>query len=178
MTRVALISSKGLMTHEVQMTPERQTMSTRAIQTLKKAQLPFEVITYTHKEKGAAFAAQAMGFPLERTVKTLIADLGGRRYMAALLPGNTQLDLKKLARVFHTKHASMADAPTAERLTGYLVGGISPFGLKQPLESVIDSPIMNYETVVINGGRRGVMLKIAPSDILLALKCAVAEIGR
>lgn len=153
-------------------------MSTRAIQTLKKAQLPFEVITYTHKEKGAAFAAQAIGFPLERTVKTLIADLGGRRYMAALLPGNTQLDLKKLARVFHTKHASMADAPTAERLTGYLVGGISPFGLKQPLKSVIDSPIMNYRTVAINGGRRGVMIKMAPSDILLALKCAVAEIGR
>ena len=166
------------MTHKVQMTPERQIMPTRAIQTLIKAQVPFEVTTYTHKEKGAAFAAQAIGFPLERTVKTLIADLGGRRYMAALLPGNTQLDLKKLASVFHTKHASMADAPTAERLTGYFVGGISPFGLKQPLESVIDSPIMNCQTVVINGGRRGVMLKMAPSDILLALKCAVAEIGR
>ena len=153
-------------------------MPTRAIQTLKKAQLPFEVIPYTHKVKGAAFAAHAIGFPLEKTVKTLIADLGGHRYVAALLPGNTQLDLKKLARFFHTKHASMASITIAERLTGYHVGGISPFGLKQPLESVIDSPIMNYSTVVINGGRRGVMLKMAPGDILTALTCPVAEIGR
>ena len=100
------------MTHKVQMTPERQIMPTRAIQTLIKAQVPFEVTTYTHKEKGAAFAAQAIGFPLEKTVKTLIAELGGRRYVAALLPGNTQLDLKKLARAFHIKHASMLSSNT------------------------------------------------------------------
>jgi Cys-tRNA(Pro)/Cys-tRNA(Cys) deacylase len=153
-------------------------MPTRAIQTLKKARIPFEVVTYTHKEKGAVFAAQAIGFPLEKTVKTLIADLDGRRYAAALLPGDKQLDLKKLARFFDTKHASMASTTLAERLTGYLVGGISPFGLKQPMEFVIDSPIMNYKTVVINGGRRGVMLKMAPGDILSALKCKTAEIGR
>ena len=153
-------------------------MPTRAIQALKRAQLPFEVISYTHKVKGAAYAAQAIGFPLEKTVKTLIADLGEQRFVAALLPGNAQLDLKKLARFFRTKHASMANTTMAERLTGYRVGGISPFGLKQPLESIIDSPIMNYPTVVINGGRRGVMLKMAPGDILAALMCHVAEIGR
>ena len=153
-------------------------MPTRAIQALKRAQLPFEVIPYTHKVKGAAFASQAIGFPLEKTVKTLIADLGEQRFVAALLPGNTLLDLKKLARFFHTKHASMATTIIAERLSGYRVGGISPFGLKQPLESIIDSPIMNYPTVVINGGRRGVMLKMAPGDILAALMCPVAEIGR
>jgi len=153
-------------------------MSTRAIQTLKKAQVPFEVITYTHKEKGAVFASQAIGFPIERTVKTLIAGLGGRQYMAALLPGDTQLDLKKLAKVFHTKHASMASTAIAERLTGYLVGGISPFGLKQPLESVMDSSIMNHQEVIINGGRRGLMLKMAPDDILHALKSTTADIGR
>ncbi len=153
-------------------------MPTRAIQSLKKARLPFEVIPYTHKVKGAVFAAQAIGFPLEKIVKTLIADLGGQRYVAALLPGNTQLDLKKLARFFHTKRASMASTTMAERLTGYRLGGISPFGLKQPFESVIDSPIMNYPAVVINGGRRGVMLKMAPDDILTALMCPVAEIGK
>jgi Cys-tRNA(Pro)/Cys-tRNA(Cys) deacylase len=153
-------------------------MSTRAIQTLKKAQVPFEVITYTHKEKGAAFASQAIGFPLEKTLKTLIAGLGGQQYMAALLPGDTQLDLKKLAKVFHAKHTSMASTAIAERLTGYFVGGISPFGLKQPLESVMDSSIMNHQAVIINGGRRGVMLKMAPGDILHVLKCTTADIGR
>jgi Cys-tRNA(Pro)/Cys-tRNA(Cys) deacylase len=153
-------------------------MSTRAIQALKKAQLPFEVITYIHKEKGAAFASQATGFPLEKTIKTLIADLGGRRYAAALLPGNLQLDLKKLARIFHTKNASMADIATAERLSGYFVGGISPFGLKQSLEFVMDLSIMSYQEVVLNGGQRGVMLKMAPGDIIRVLKCKTAEIGK
>ena len=153
-------------------------MSTRAIQTLKKAQIPFEVVTYTHKEKGAVFAAQAIGFPLEKTVKTLIAGLNGRRYTAALLPGDKQLDLKKLAGFFHTKHASMAPTDIAERLTGYLVGGISPFGLKQKLECVMDVAIMSYETVLVNGGKRGVMLKMAPGDILAVLKCPVAKVGK
>jgi Cys-tRNA(Pro)/Cys-tRNA(Cys) deacylase len=153
-------------------------MSTRAIQTVKNAKLPFEVITYIHKEKGAAFASRATGFPLEKTVKTLIADLGRRWYAAALLPGNLQLDLKKLARVFHTKNARMADITTAERLSGYFVGGISPFGLKQPFEFVMDRSIMNYQEIFINGGQRGVMLKMAPGDILHVLKCRTAEIGK
>ena len=145
---------------------------------MKQARIPFEVTTYTHKEKGAAFAAQAIGFPLEKTVKTLIADLGERRYVAALLPGSTQLDLKKLARAFHVKHASMAEVFMAERLTGYLVGGISPFGLKQSLDCVMDSSIIQHRTVLINGGRRGMMLKMAPRDILAVLRCRTADIGR
>ena len=153
-------------------------MSTRAIQILSDTNVPFEVIPYAHKEKGAAFAAQAVGFPLEKTVKTLIAGVGGKQYVAALLPGNLQLDLKKLARFFHTKQASMADTVVAERLSGYVVGGISPFGLRQPLMSVMDSSIMKYRTVLINGGQRGVMLKMAPGDILSVLKCTVAKIGK
>ena len=153
-------------------------MSTRAVQVLNKTRVPFEVITYVHEKKGAVFAAQAMGFPLEKTVKTLIADLGGGRYAVALLPGDTQLDLKKLAGIFGVKHASMADTSTAERLTGYLVSGISPFGLKQPLESVMDNAIMQHRTVAVNGGKRGLMLKMAPGDIRAALGCRVAELGK
>jgi Cys-tRNA(Pro)/Cys-tRNA(Cys) deacylase len=153
-------------------------MSTRAIQVLKKAQVPFEIITYPHKEKGAAAASQAIGFPLEKTVKTLITDIGDGRYAAALLPGSKQLHLKKLARVFQSKHAAMADIARAERLSGYSIGGISPFGLRQPLASVMDRSIMDHESIVINGGQRGVMLKMRPSDILSVLACTVAEIAR
>ena len=162
----------------VNLIPVVENMSTRAILALNSAGVPFEVITYAHRKKGAAFAAQAMGFPLEKTVKTLIANLGGPRYAVALLPGNIQLDLKKLAGIFGVKHASMADTVTAERLSGYLVSGISPFGLKQPLESVMDSAIMPHQTVAINGGKRGLMLKMAPGDIRAALGCRVADIGR
>jgi Cys-tRNA(Pro)/Cys-tRNA(Cys) deacylase len=153
-------------------------MSTRAIKILKKARVPIKVITYVHKEKGAAFAAQAIGFTLERTIKTLIVDLGDRRYVAALLPGNKKLDVKKLARVYRVKLAAMADVPTAERLTGYIVGGISPFGTKRQLDYVMDRSVLDYATIAINAGKRGVMLQMAPQDILASLPCQVADIGR
>jgi Cys-tRNA(Pro)/Cys-tRNA(Cys) deacylase len=153
-------------------------MSTRAIQHLKWKDVSFEVIKYEHEEKGAAFAARATGFPLDRTVKTLVVDLGGRNYCLALLPGDRQLDLKQLAQVFAVKRADMADTATAERLTGYLVGGISPFGTKQALPAVMEKRIREYAQVLINAGQRGVMLKMAPEDIVAALGCRLESISK
>jgi Cys-tRNA(Pro)/Cys-tRNA(Cys) deacylase len=153
-------------------------MSTRAIRYLKRKDVSFELVKYEHEEKGAEFAARATGFPLDRTVKTLVVDLGGRNYCLALLPGDRQLDLKQLAQVFAAKRAAMAATATAERLTGYLVGGISPFGTKQVLPAVMEKRIRKYAEVLINAGQRGVMLKMAPEDIVKALGCRVDSIAR
>ena len=153
-------------------------MSIRAMQYLKHRKIPFEVIKYEHEEKGAEFAAHATGYPLDRTVKTLVVDFGGRNYCLALLPGDRQLDLKQLAQVFAVKRAGMADTATAERLTGYLVGGISPFGTKQTLPTVMEKRITEYAEVLINAGQRGVMLKMVPQDIVEALGCRVEGIAR
>ena len=153
-------------------------MSTRAMRVLKKAKVPFEVLSYQHDQKGAAFAAQATGFPLERTIKTLIAVLGERKYVAALLPGDAQLDLKRLARAFQVKQAAMADVPTAQRLSGYTVGGISPFGMQRRLDTILEVAILNHMTIVINAGKRGLMLEMAPRDIVRLLGCRVAAIAR
>ena len=152
-------------------------MSTPAIRFLKARGLPFEVIAYEHLEKGAEFAARSTGFALADTVKTLVVDAGPQRNVLVLVPGNRQLDLKRLARALAAKKASMADAATAERLTGYHVGGISPFGGRQPLPVVMDAIILASEKVLINAGRRGVMLKMAPQDILSGLNCVVAEVS-
>lgn len=152
-------------------------MSTRAIQHLNRKDVSFDVVKYEHKEKGAEFAARATGFPLDRTVKTLVVDLGGRNYCLALLPGDRQLDLKRLAQVFAVKRAIMADTASAERLTGYRVGGISPFGTKQGLPVVMERRIREYAQVLINAGQRGVMLKMAPADIVKALGCRVESIA-
>ena len=89
-------------------------MSTRAIKFLRQKKIPFEVITYEHEEKGAEFASKATGFPLERTVKTLVADLGGKKYSLALMPGDRQLALKRLAKACAVKRVAMADTQTAE----------------------------------------------------------------
>lgn len=153
-------------------------MSTRAIQHLKWKDVSFDIVKYEHEEKGAVFAARATGFPLDRTVKTLVVDLGGRNYCLALLPGDRQLDLKQLARAFAVKRAAMADTAMAERLTGYLVGGISPFGTKQALPAIMEKRIREYAEVLINAGQRGVMLKMAPEDIVAALGCRVESISK
>jgi len=152
-------------------------MSTPAIRFLKARGLPFEVVAYEHLEKGAEFAARATGFALADTVKTLVVDAGPQRNVLALVPGDRQLDLKRLARALAARKASMADAATAERLTGYRIRGISPFGSRQPLPVVMDATILASETVLINAGRRGVMLKMSPQDIRAGLNCLVAEVS-
>jgi Cys-tRNA(Pro)/Cys-tRNA(Cys) deacylase len=153
-------------------------VSTRAIAYLKKNEIPYEVVKYEHDEKGAEFAAKATGYPLERTVKTLVVELDRKDYCLALLPGHRQLDLKKLASFLGVKRAAMVDIKTAERLTGYLVGGISPFGTQQRIATVMESSILNNKEVLINAGQRGVMLKMASGDIVAALECRVLPIVR
>ena len=153
-------------------------MSTRAIAYLKKKKIPYEVVKYEHEEKGAEFAARATGYALERTVKTLVVELERRRYCLALLPGHRELDLKKLAALCGVKRTAMVDIKTAERLTGYLVGGISPFGTQQRLETFMEESILANEEILINGGQRGVMLKMAPGHIVAALGCKVLSIAK
>ena len=153
-------------------------MTTRAISYLKNKKIPYEVVKYEHRAKGAEFAAKATGYPLERTVKTLVVELDRRSYCLALLPGDRELDLKKLASSVGIKRTTMVDIKTAERLTGYLVGGISPFGTQQRLGTVMESSILNNDEILINAGRRGMMLKMAPGDIVKALDSRVASIAR
>ncbi len=153
-------------------------MTTRAIVFLKKAGIPHDVVTYDHQEKGAVFAARATAFPLEQTVKTLVTETDSAAHCLALLPGHRQLNLKKLARILGVKRIAMADTATAERLTGYLVGGISPFATRHPLPVVMDAAIPAAAIVMINAGQRGTMLKMAPEDIIRAMACRVADIAR
>ena len=153
-------------------------MSTRAIAYLEKNKIPYEVIKYDHQEKGAEYAAKATGNPLEIMVKTLVVELDRKRYCLALLPGHRELNLKKLASSSGCKRTAMVDINTAERLTGYLVGGISPFGTRQRLETVMESSILDNPKILINAGQRGMMLKMDPEDIVKVIGCKVASIAR
>jgi Cys-tRNA(Pro)/Cys-tRNA(Cys) deacylase len=148
-------------------------MSTRAVKFLEQKGIPFEMIKYPHEEKGAEFASRAVGFPVERTIKTLVVDLGKRNYCFVLMPGDKQLVLKRLAKAFAVKRAAMVDTATAERLTGHLVGGISPFGSKQQLPAAMEESLFKFDRVLINAGQRGAMLMMAPGDIVEALDCKV-----
>jgi Cys-tRNA(Pro)/Cys-tRNA(Cys) deacylase len=151
-------------------------VSTRAIAWLKQRKISHELVHYDHEQKGAAFAAAAVGFPLAQTVKTLVVDLGGGAFGLALMPGDRELSLKKAARAFGVKKAAMAAVDVAERLTGYHVGGISPFGLRQGLPAVMEAGLLGHETVMINAGQRGLMLKMAPGDIVAVIGCRAASL--
>jgi len=153
-------------------------MSTRAIQYLKKNRITFEVVTYTHEAKGAAFAAQATGYPLKMTVKTLVVELEDNQYTLVLVPGDRQLSMKRLAKACGGKRAAMAAPKTAERLTGYPVGGISPFGTRQGLPVVMDAGIDKNEKILINAGQRGKMILMSPADIQKTLSCTRAPVSQ
>jgi Cys-tRNA(Pro)/Cys-tRNA(Cys) deacylase len=111
------------------------------------------------------------------TVKTLVVNLGEKKYTLVLMPGDRQLSMKRLAKACDVKRATMADARTAERLTGYLTGGIGPFGAKQKLPVVLEAGILKFDKVLINAGQRGALLMMAPMDIRSALACKVAKLA-
>ncbi len=152
-------------------------MSTRAISFLKQKKILFDILKYDHAAKGAAFAAQATGFALEQTVKTLVCDTPPKGHHLALMPGDLQLSLKKMAKACAVKRAAMADTQTAERLTGYLVGGISPFATQQHLPVIMEVSILEHDAVAINAGQRGTMLVMAPADILNILAGKIFDIA-
>jgi Cys-tRNA(Pro)/Cys-tRNA(Cys) deacylase len=151
-------------------------MATRAIALLSDAKVPFDVVKYNHREKGAAFAARATGFALSQTVKTLVVDIGGSQYVLALTPGDASLDLRRLAKACSSKRAAMAPAAAAERITGYRTGGISPFGTRQRLVVIMERRLLEFDEVMINAGQRGIMLKMRPLDILGVLGARTSAI--
>jgi Cys-tRNA(Pro)/Cys-tRNA(Cys) deacylase len=102
--------------------------------------------------------------------------LSNKSYALALMPGDRQLSLKKIAGVCRTKRATLADAESAHRLTGYLIGGISPFGTRKRLPVVMERQLLSYNDVMINGGRRGILLKMRPEDILKALNAKTYDL--
>ena len=153
---------------------------TRAIQALERAGVPFHV-HYYHVDPadgsyGRAVAA-AVGVSGDRMFKTLIASVDGRP-MVGIVPVDRQLSLKALAKVAAGKRAHMVDSKDAERLTGYVVGGISPFGRVRNLPVFVDESAFKHETVFVSGGQRGVQLEIDP-DLLVAMnsgrKAPIAE---
>ncbi|MFP4032044.1 MAG: YbaK/EbsC family protein [Desulfococcaceae bacterium] len=153
-----------------------KTKASRAVTFLKRRGVNFEIVTYDHREKGAAAAAAATGFPLSSTVKTLVAEVAGTGPVLALMPGDRELSLKLLAKAFAGKRATMADPAAAERLTGYLVGGISPFGVRKPLPAAMEADLLNRDRVLINGGGRGLMLRMKPDDIAAVLNCRTVRL--
>lgn len=135
------------------------------------------MVKYTHEEKGAVFAAEAIGFDLEKTVKTLVVDVGKKGYSLALMPGHLELSMKKVAAACRSKRATMVKPEEAERVTGYKVGGISPFGTRKIMPAIMEQGLLQFERVAINAGQRGLMLIMNPVTISDLAGCITADIA-
>jgi len=122
-------------------------------------------------------AAEAIGVDPHRVFKTLIATVDERDHVVAIVPVSGQLSLKELAAALHAKRAEMCPPQTAQRITGYVVGGISPFGQKRALTTVIDETCVLFDTIFVSGGRRDLDIEIAPDDLVAVLGAVVAPIG-
>jgi len=154
--------------------------ATRATQALDRAGVAYEVHIYEVTEKvgdgyGQAVAA-ALGMPPGRVFKTLVAEVDAQP-VVAVIPVSRRLSTRKLARVVGGKQCSLASPSVAERLTGYVTGGISPFGQRRALSLTLDSSAAEFETIAVSGGRRGVQLELSPSAVIEVTRGALASIA-
>jgi Cys-tRNA(Pro)/Cys-tRNA(Cys) deacylase len=154
--------------------------STPATAQLKASGVRFTPHEYEHDPAASSFgmeAATALGLDPDRVFKTLLADVDGR-LVVGVVPVTGKLDLKALAAAVGGKKSSMADPAVAERKTGYVVGGISPFGQKVRHPTVIDETAELFDTVFVSGGRRGFDIEVAPADLIAVTGAVVADIAR
>ncbi len=153
---------------------------TAALQLVARDGVAHTVHTYEHDPGAASYgleAAEALGVDPRRVFKTLLAALDGR-LVVGIVPVTGQLDLKALASSLGGKRAEMADPAAAERATGYVVGGISPLGQKRRHPTVLDASALEFDTVLVSAGRRGLEVELAPQDLVRLTSATTARIAR
>ena len=152
--------------------------TTPATQALTKAGIAFTAHVYDyHKdvERIGLAAAEAIGIAPERVFKTLMLVVDGKP-ACVVLPSDRETSMKKAAQAFGGKSAEMMKPAEAERITGYHVGGISPFGQRKRVPVAVDETLMDFPSVVINGGQRGMLVELAPTDAVKVLNAKVEAI--
>lgn len=154
--------------------------TTPATLALSKANIAFTLAQYDYDptaERVGLQAALSMGVSPDQVFKTLMAELDGKP-ICAIVPSNEEVNMKKLAAALGGKSAHMMKPADAERLTGYKVGGISPLGQRKPVPTALDELASLHDEIFINGGQRGLQIRIRPDDLVTALGCTLADLVR
>ncbi|MFW5488495.1 MAG: Cys-tRNA(Pro) deacylase [Desulfovibrio sp.] len=154
---------------------------TPAIKKAKQAKITYVVHEYEHDPAAESFgkeAAQKLGVDPARVFKTLVVSGAGKDPCVAVVPVMLRLDLKLVAKALGAKKVAMAEVPLVERVTGYVVGGVSPLGQKKQLRTVIDASAQNHDTIFVSAGRRGLDIELSPHDLLALTRADFAPIAK
>ncbi len=153
---------------------------TPAINLVRKHNIPHRLHEYAHDPAHPSYgqeAADKLGVPPPQVFKTLVAKLDGRQLVVAVIPVSTQLNMKHLARAAAGKKAEMADKAEVQRVTGYVLGGVSPLGQKKILPTYIDQSANAFDTIYISAGRRGLEIELDPDDLQTMLSATFVNLG-
>lgn len=161
----------------------KHSSGTPATLLLAKHRVPHTLHPYDHDPDNTHFgdeAATALGFSTWQVFKTLVVSCQGAKdpLAVAVVPVATQLDLKAMAHAVGAKKVALAEPSEAEKVTGYVVGGISPLGQKRPLPTVVDDTALTYATIMVSAGRRGLQVELGPDDLVRLTAARLAPIGR
>lgn len=142
---------------------------TPAIKALQQAKLTFKIHEYTHDPSAESYgmeAAEKLGVDENTVFKTLVVILDTKDYAVGVLPVSHMLSMKQIAKAAGAKKAAMANTVDVERITGYVLGGVSPLGQKKRLKTFIHSSAQSLNSLFVSAGRRGLEVELSPRDLL------------
>ncbi|MCG8473204.1 MAG: Cys-tRNA(Pro) deacylase [Desulfobacterales bacterium] len=156
---------------------------TPAINLLKKRKIDHKIHSFKHDPQFGAYGDEVvkkLNFPAERVFKTIIVSLDGnpKNLCGAIVPVTGLTDLKHVAKAAKAKKAAMADPKVAERATGYITGGISPVGHKKRLPLFMDTSALEFDTILVSAGKRGLELEISPAALIEATGASPSPIHK
>jgi len=138
--------------------------STPALLALRAAKVAFDPHRYRYVDKGGTrSSAEALGVDEHAVIKTIVLETGDEQPLICLMHGDRQISTKQLARALGEKTIQPCDPAVAQRHTGYMVGGTSPFGTRKPLPVYVEQTILDLPRIYINGGARGLLVSLAPA---------------
>tara|TARA_B100001996_G_C18552643_1_gene551450 strand:+ start:357 stop:836 length:480 start_codon:yes stop_codon:yes gene_type:complete len=152
---------------------------TPAVVALSKAQQKFRVLEYTHNPSIQNYGDEVieqLGLNPLHVFKTLLAELHNGEVVVAIVPVTSLLNLKALSKITKSKKAKMAEVAVAERRTGYVAGGISPFGQVREHRTFVDESALLYDEIFVSGGKRGLEVAISPSSFEVVLGATYAPL--
>jgi len=153
---------------------------TNAARLLDTLGIPYELRPYEvdPEDLTAISVARKIGLPPEQVFKTLLAHTNTGEHVFAVIPGDAELDLKKLAHAAGAKKAELASLKEVEPLTGYIRGGVTVMGAKKPFPAFADETIQLFDQISISAGQRGLQLLLAPSNYLRAAAATLADLTK